>query len=70
MALKSNTGLFSMEPFHTKAPVAGMASGFCACACGCACACSAWGYHCNGVGNCNCTCSSGPEPGGCDGKKC
>ena len=37
MSLKTKTGLFSMESFHTKTPVSTMAAGFCACSCGCGC---------------------------------
>lgn len=56
MALKTKTGLFSMESFQTKTPVSGMASGFCACACGCACACITGGYSCSCGGACSCGC--------------
>jgi hypothetical protein len=74
MALKTKTGLFSMESFHTKTPTSGMASGFCACACGCGCACATGGYNCAGwcAGHCACSgqsldphsCGSGGGSGG------
>lgn len=40
MALKTKTGLFNMESFHTKTPVSSMAAGFCACGCACGCGCA------------------------------
>jgi hypothetical protein len=58
MALKTKTGLFSMESFHTKTPASGMAAGFCACGCGCGCACiTGWGTCAGACAACACTCS-------------
>jgi hypothetical protein len=52
MSLKSKTGLFSMEAFHTKTPVSGMAAGFCACACACGCTTEYDATACDSNGNC------------------
>ena len=62
MALKTKTGLFSMESFQTQTPVSGMASGFCACGCGCVCACHTAGYNCGGTCAGTCSCSGGGYP--------